>query len=346
MKNNDFNLMHLLAFYIRHSKKVLIFTALAALVSIVAALVITPLYLSEVIIFPASNTSISKELLTDVTRSRKDILLFGEDEEAEQLLQILYSDEIKSRIVQRFDLFLHYNIPTDAGYPNTSIGKKFANNINFSRTQYQAVKIQVYDKDPQMAANIAEAILELVDTVYNNIQKKRALGAYKIVEAEYLRWQQIHSGIMDSLTLLRNVGVWDYQIQVQMLTEALVRAIEKNNAPAQTDIKRQLATLERFGGLYLDLSARLESTQLQLALLASKLSEARVDLEQNLSHKFIVNAPSVPEKKAKPVRWLIVVISTISAFVLISVILIFLESFKSKEWKQIIEETSADNKTK
>ena len=50
-----------------------------------------------------------------------------------------------------------------------------------------AVKISVLDKDPQMAADIANDIAELLDSTKNNMQKVRALKGFKIVEGKYLR---------------------------------------------------------------------------------------------------------------------------------------------------------------
>ena len=41
---------------------------------------------------------------------------FGEEEQAEQLVQILQSAQIKDLIVEKFDLMKHYNISESDGY--------------------------------------------------------------------------------------------------------------------------------------------------------------------------------------------------------------------------------------
>jgi hypothetical protein len=49
--------------------------------------------------FPTTNSSISKSLLSENSFEKENILQFGEEEQVEQMLQILNSDEIKERII-------------------------------------------------------------------------------------------------------------------------------------------------------------------------------------------------------------------------------------------------------
>src|SRR3954468_21201026 len=71
---------------------------------------ITPKFKSSVIFFPSATNSISKAILDDNSSEKQDILAYGEEEQAEQMLQILNSDEIRSRIISKYDLMKHYDI--------------------------------------------------------------------------------------------------------------------------------------------------------------------------------------------------------------------------------------------
>jgi capsular polysaccharide biosynthesis protein len=51
--------------------------------------------------------------------------------------------------------------------------QEYESNITFKRTEYMAVKISVLDKDPQLAADIANTIAALLDSVKNDMQKER-----------------------------------------------------------------------------------------------------------------------------------------------------------------------------
>jgi hypothetical protein len=68
----------------------------------------------------------------------------------------------------------------------------------------------------------------------------------------------------------------------------------------------------------------LEYEKKELVDVKSKFMEAKVDAEQDLPFKFAVKA----EKKSYPVRWLIVVVSTLSTFILALLVLLLFESIK------------------
>jgi uncharacterized protein involved in exopolysaccharide biosynthesis len=69
----------------------------------------------------------------------------------------------------------------------------------------------------------------------------------------------------------------------------------------------------------------LEHERKQLSEMKAKYEEAKVDATQNLPHKFVVTSAFVAERKSYPVRWIIVLISLISTFFLMVVVLIILE---------------------
>ena len=146
---------------------------------------ITPKYRASVIFFPSATNSISKAIMEESNSEKQDILAFGEEEQAEQMLQILNSDEIRETIIKKYDLLNHYNIQSDAEYPMTDLYQKIKNNISFTRTEYMSVRIDVLDKDPQMAADIANDISSLVDSVKTKIQRSRAEDALAIIKKSY-----------------------------------------------------------------------------------------------------------------------------------------------------------------
>jgi len=327
--DNQYHALDILKFLIKYYKPISLITIIGAIVSIIVSLLIEPEFQSTAIIFPASNTSVSKELLTDISRSNKNILQFGEDEEAEQVLQILQSNKIKSFLVKKYNLIKHYKLE-DAAYPQTALSQMLAKNVSFDRTRYQSIKISVLDKDKNMAAAMVTDILQMLDTVYNQIQKKRALGALQIVEKEFKRMDILKKTLQDSLNKIRLLGIYDYDAQSKAYSAAMANALERGNISAQKKIKSDIEVLQKYGGSFTDITGRLQNLNEQIGLLEAKLSEARVDYEQNLSHKFVVNPPFVPEKRAKPVRWLIVLLSTAGSFILAIFLLIFWE-----QWKKI-----------
>ena len=85
----NFDSTNLLVFLYSYRKPIIIISLAAAVLSAAVSLMIQEKFLSTVIMFPASTNSISKSLMTLDVTGKLDINAFGEEEQAEQLLQIL-----------------------------------------------------------------------------------------------------------------------------------------------------------------------------------------------------------------------------------------------------------------
>ena len=336
-KTENFNITNIIFFLFKKRKAIITVTTVAAVVSIIVSLIIEEEFKSSVVIYPASTSSVSKALLTDMSRAPKDILKFGEEEETEQLMQILQSNEIKEKIIAKYNLMQHYDIaPTDK-YAKTKLLKEYDDKISSRKTQYQAIEISVYDTDNKMAASIANDITLILDSVYNKVQKDRAFKALEIIENQYKLEKEYVAKLEDSLSVLRALGIFDYQIQLSNYTEAHTAAIEKGQTQKVKLFQEKLDVLAKYGSAYNSLSQLQVKEIEQLSLLKSKFEEAKVDAYQNLPHKYIVNPAQVSEKKAKPIRWLIVVISTISAFILAVFLMLILENLQTVKAQLMLE---------
>jgi uncharacterized protein involved in exopolysaccharide biosynthesis len=317
--------VNLLEFIFKRRKELLIIGLIGFIISGISSFVITPKYKSTVIMFPTQTSSISKALLAE-NSGKDDILKFGEEEEAEQMLQILNSDQIQAKVCEKFNLLEHYKIDTTDPFKYTKLFEEFKENISYERTEFMSVKIEVLDKDPQLAADICNNISELMDSVKNGMQKQRAVAGLRIVERSYLALKDEIRGINDSLKSLRLLGINDYETQSQVFNEQYATAIAKNNSSGAKLLEEKLKILSTYGGSYVSLRELHEAQIKQLALIKAKYEEAKVDAEQILTQKFIVNRATKAEKKSYPIRWLIVVISTFSALIFGFIVLLLMEN--------------------
>ncbi len=332
--NKDFNSVNLISLIYNWRKLLIIIAVVAIGASYVFTMpfFIAPKYKSTVIMFPTSTNSISKALMTDNGGGKQDILEFGAEEQAEQLLQILNSNKIRARVIQKYDLLNHYEIDADSKYKNTLLYQEYESNISFMRTEFMAVEVVVYDKDAQMAADIANDIAALLDSTKDAMQKERAIKGYKIVEVEYNKLKTETKQLEDSLTELRKLGVNDYETQAEAYNTQLAIALSHNNASGAKALDEKLKTISEYGGAYVSLRDELENEKKQLSVLKTKYEEAKVDAEQELPSKFIVNSAYKAEKKSYPVRWLITVVSTISSLLLAFLVIIIFENIKRKKF--------------
>jgi capsular polysaccharide biosynthesis protein len=335
--SNDFSDSFKVAVFLyKWRKTLLILGVAAAVLSAIFSLpvFVTPLYKSAVIMYPASSNSVSKALLNDNANAKQDILEYGADEQIQQMLQILNSNRLRDKVISKFKFAEHYNVEHGSQFYQTSLYNRFSSNITFKLTEYQAVKITVLDKDPQMAADIANGIAALLDSVKNDIQKERAMQGFKIVEAEYLLQQEQVRALEDSLTKVRKLGVNDYETQASMMNRQLAKEIANGNTRAINALQQQLKILSDYGGSYVSLSEALLHEKKQLSFVKTKYEEARIDAYEAMPQKFIVENAYKAERKSFPIIWINVVLSTLGTL-LVAILMIFMVERVPGFWQKL-----------
>jgi uncharacterized protein involved in exopolysaccharide biosynthesis len=309
-KNYNFSSADLLIYIWRKRWILLTVGFITGVASIIISIMITPMFKASVIMFPATNVMISKELLVQ-NFSGKNVHGFGEEEQAEQLLQVLNSEPIRTRIIEKYNLMEHYEIDPEGKYPMTELFEQYKSNINFRMTEYMSVEIDVMDKDPEIAANIANNISDLVDTVYNGMIKDRAWEALRLVEREYKDAEEMLVVMQDSFDMVSSQLSNDIKTGEEP-TDVVIRALSEN------------------GALYLSMINLVRSQAGIVSGLSLRYKEARLEAEQDLSYKFVVERAFPPEKKAYPNKSLIVIVSTFASLLLALIVLIVIDNIKTR----------------
>jgi uncharacterized protein involved in exopolysaccharide biosynthesis len=324
----EFDSTNLILFLWKRRVILIIVTLVAAIASAIfsSPFFITPKFKSTVVMFPTSSNAISKALLSDRFGGKQDILEFGEEEQAEQMLQILNSSQIRNNIIEKYNLMEHYDIDSTSKYKKTNLTREYNDNITFKRTEFMAVEVKVMDKDPVIAANIANDIADLLDSTKNKMQKERAIPGFKITEKAYFDLKNDIKKMEDSLIVLRELGVFDFESQSEMIYRQLAIEIPKGSTRRIQPLRDELKILKKYGVQFVSIRDQLEYEKKQLSIIKSKYEEAKVDATQFLPHRFVVDRAFPAEKKSYPVRWLIVVVATLAAFVLAVLLIIFMEN--------------------
>jgi hypothetical protein len=336
--SNYFDSTSLIEFFWRWKKPLMLIGAAAVLISSIVSLLIPEKFKSTVIMFPVQSNAISKALLTEDFSGKQDVLQFGEEEQAEQMLQILNSDEIRSTICKKYDLMKAYRIdPTDR-FKNTKLFMMYSENITFKRTEFMSVRVDVMDEDAERAAKIANDIAALLDTTKRRMQRDRALQAFRIVETEYLKKKAEVDLMQDSMFKINQLGVYDYESQSEVTSEQYAIALSKGDARAIASLKEQLKIIADYGSAYMAVRENLYIQREQLNLLKKKYEEAKVDANAVLSYKFIVNPAYAAEQKSYPIRWLIVAVSTAASMVFGILFLILFDNIKQLRKQEKLSE--------
>ena len=322
------NSFDLVLFLWARRKLIIGITALGLVAGVAAAFLITPLYRSEVIMFPAITNSASKALLNEQSTGRDDILALGDEEDSEQLLQMLHSDIVRDRVSQKFDLMTVYEIDPNGKHKRSELAEAFKDHIKFEYTKFSSVRVEVMDPDPQRAADIANYIADQVDSVWKDMAIERAQKGFMLVDTKVKALEADIRQMADSMRVLRELGVHDYHTQTERYNEYLGAAIVKGDQRAIKEFEERFKVLAQYGGAYVTLQDRLFNETKRLSVMKMKLEQAQADLESDLPHKFVVNRAQPADKKAYPIRWLIVAISGIASLLLALLLIVVQENVK------------------
>ncbi|MBL7897990.1 MAG: hypothetical protein JNJ99_05610, partial [Crocinitomicaceae bacterium] len=149
-QSQNFQSDQLVAFLWKKRKPLIIITASAFVISIGVSLMMTPYYMARAVVFPTKSNSVDYN-----TNSRNSVVEFGDEADAERLLQVLISPEIRDSLTIKYDLYNHYEIDSSEAHARYEFQQIYEGNIKFERTRYNSINIDVYDTDPVIAANIA-----------------------------------------------------------------------------------------------------------------------------------------------------------------------------------------------
>ena len=297
----------------------------ALLISTIISFVMSPQYKSTATIFPARSFSVSKLLIEQNIGNQEDYMQIGDEDDAEKLLQILNSDQIKKLIANKFNLWEKWKIEKDRTAEHY-LRLKWDDMIRFKRTDFNSVKIEVHDYTADGAAAIANSITDFVDSVKNDMTKAVAGKAFSIVKEEYENTVMRMNELEDSLQILRQLGILDYKTDVEAYTKSYAKSLEKGSGSKL--LEEKINVLKKYGGAYFQISENLRKYRFKFPVIKAKYDEAQVNLNQSLPFKFIVDKAVPNEYKAKPVRWLIVLVSSLSTFILSLILLSISEKMK------------------
>ena len=318
----EINSLDIIGFLWRNKKILIIVGVLAFIVSSIVSLMIEEKFESTVTLYPSKSSSVSfSEIITD----EQGVSRFGEEAEAEQMLQILESSKISEIIIKKYNLLSHYDIDTSGKYIYTELKKTYAENINFSRNNNGAVLIKVLDKSPDTAALIANDIAMLFDSTKNAMIHQRAITEFKIKKQKLNKLNLDMIALRDTMSKLTSLGVVTDEAY-RALTEVLLSAKDKVTID---NYKQKLLMTEKYGSILKSFQVEVEFLSERIATMATSYEQAETDANSSPSHKFIVEKAVPAEKKAYPIRWLIVVMSSMATILFFIVLILFRDKIKT-----------------
>ena len=294
----------------RHNWKTLAFVALVAVVvATVASLpaFMPPKYMSRATVYPVNLNSYSIETRTD------------------QLLQLLQSNSIRDSLIMQFDLATVYDVDTtvDGGY--FAMYNEFNDRVEINKTNFESVRIEIVDEDPVRARDLVNAMLKQVNLLARRLQREKSNELLVIAERSLVHAQAKLDSVEARLDTLRvRDGILDYESQVRELTKGYMRMIQ-SGAPVSRieEVQGLMKDMEEKGGEFRQLMELSNFFRANYDRLLTEYERMVNDVTKELTYTNVVVYPEVSDKKVYPVRWLILLLTTVSAVFLSFLLLIW-----------------------
>ncbi|MCX6245810.1 MAG: hypothetical protein NTU98_14035 [Bacteroidetes bacterium] len=284
-----------------HLAVIIVAAALLA-VFFTSPIFITPLFKSFSVMYPSN------------------ISAYGDESLSEQMMQVLQSKEIRDSLIVKFDLPRHYGIDTKYEYYTSTMLWEYSKNVKVSKTPYDAVTIEVWDKDPKVACDMVNEMMNQYNMKLRGLHKEkfrevvnnyRTVTNYKRKELDSLQDRAHELGV--------KYGLLDYPMQTREVMRAYLTGSRSG------EVSRLKKNLEEKGG------DREMVSDLMLAITkdysAFKLDYDRAVLDENRNYTYVnvLNKPFIADKKGYPVRWVIVVVSALASFFLALIVISVIE---------------------
>jgi tyrosine-protein kinase Etk/Wzc len=295
----------IIRFLFKYYKYLIIFPLISSIIAVGISFFIPKKYYSYGIVYPTAFNSVTKNL---------DNPTFGYDIDADRLIQIMESSQVKDSIIKKFDLIKYYEISKEDKDWHFQLMKKYKRDIKFERTNSMSVIISAKMKDPQLSADIVNEIIRVVDGARSNIIKPNIERAYLSLKDQYLRQKRI----VDSLEKV----IIDIRLETGINYPSLLpnSIIEFKPTVTKTNSSLELASIR-----YIAENDILYSVQ-------KEMERARLQFEQPITGVYVTDYAIPNFHKASPSYSLNAILAFIISFVVTLIILILnieIRSYKS-----------------
>jgi uncharacterized protein involved in exopolysaccharide biosynthesis len=258
-----------------------------------------------------------------------NIISYSSETPSEQLLQLLESGDIRNNVISKFKLAEHYKIDTSQESGYSDLIKAFESNVEVKRTQFNSIEIKVFDTDPQLACKMVSEIINSLNAKARSLQRektKEVVVIFKNIMENKKHQVDSIDGILQGLRV--KYQLLDYEIQTKEVTRGYLNALNSGARNNMKDIDVMMRNLEEKGGEYYKTKQTLDIVLKSYNTAKLDYDQALSDLNKELTYTNIISKPFPADKKSYPIRWLIVVISTISLNLFLFFIIIVIDTLK------------------
>ena len=312
--DNEFSYASLYSFFVKRIKVFIIVSVISIAASVIfsSPFFIPAKYKSDAAIYPSN------------------LIKYSDESPTEQLLQLFFGNDIRDSIILKYDLINHYKIDTSSkGYLH-KLHKEYNNNISINKTNFESVDIEVIDTDPIKARDIAQELINQVNSKVSLLHQIKARERVVIRKDEMDNKKKLIESLEAEIkSYSTKYGLLDYSQQSREVTAGYMDMLLKSKkGESMQKVEKLYENLKQEGRHFQDLHHQLNLAREEYNKKLIFYDEAVTDVNKKLTYTNTVVFPEVADKKSYPIRWLIVLLSFIGSVFFTFVLLLFKNRLK------------------
>lgn len=365
MESKDNNLLGVISTLFKWKRIILLICGITAVGAAIISLILPVYYKSTTIFYAASPDLAVPEAIFGTSTEPPNY--YGTENDIDRILSIANSGELTAFMVDSFDLYQRYDIDPKSPRGKYYVSLEFQDHFDVVKTKYDAIELSVEDQDREMAAKMTNAARNYINMLAQRIIKESQAKTVRTFEDNIAQKEADMKMLNDSMQHTRlRYGVYNTKAQAENLSELIATGEAKLNQS-----KARLASLEQNGyrvrdtltllranimgyeaqikQLYIRLDTfnrgmasmdYLVESQLQssakLALDKEHYRMSKAAFNSEFPALFLLEPGDVPVIKERPKRALMVVVSTLVAFIFSVLGVLVFDTYRDVNWREIM----------
>ena len=357
------SLVDVVGLLLRRRRLIAAVTGGVALLSVAIAFLLPVYYRATTTFYAASPDQTNPTAIFAENQTVDD---FGDGDDLERLIGVASSQATLKFLIDSFGLAAVYEIDTDLPDAYYRTRRELEGLYEVTRTRYDAIEIAVEDEDPGRAARMATAARERTAAVTRQLLAQGRGNLEAVYRGAVASKESQRARVSDTLRVLNaRFGIVDVETQAEALSGqlgALDRAIARDSAMlayfgaargradslaavggrlagAQRARARVLRQLDEFAeGSGVVLAYQTEAEAIAEDLADDREALRRVENANRLGGAvlYLLDEATVPQRKARPVRWLIVAGATLAALLFTCLGVVVADTYNDVEWGRFL----------
>jgi capsular polysaccharide biosynthesis protein len=308
--DKEFNLVAVLRIMIKWRKPIIIVTVVAGIAAaLFSVFVMDEYFLSWSTFYPTNQYVTDRSMIFNSQNMGGQIEYFGGKPDVNRIITIANSAPIFDYIIDSFKLTDHYKINREGKYWKTKVRKEFDKNYEAIRTEHEAVQVSIYDPNPKMAADMVNAVVDKVDELNKLHISETKKNLYDLIASQIEQQQKTVNAYVDTLSELSA----RYKIKSSSGPNGTI-VVDGNDFKA---VQQYKAIMSKEENSVKELNNRINIKE-----------QMEVSMKSNSSSLFIVERAFPADRREKPVRSVIVLLTMFITFFVSIVGVILIEQYK------------------